>query len=487
MDSYDDLLRPRRSAADPAREAPAGVFPDALRALASRDIPAELQAALEVPEPVALQRPRELHRRQLAAMLAGFAAAETPAQAAEALLLAGAEALGASSAAVVGLAPPGRLELVLHRGLPADVVERYRSLALEAPLPAAEVVRSGQPTWIGGPEELRARYPELEPVRAATGDASFAAVPLAAGGEVWGALVLGFPGPLAAHLEGGGRELVLAVGRACAQGLRSEDARRRSRAALERAEAAEVEARRIAELQQALMAAVGHDLRTPLAVVSMGAKLLLQRGGLDDRQARTVAQISASASRMEAMIRDLLDVSRARMGGGIPVTPAAARIESICSAAIQELRETWPERSIALSLQGTGAGWWDASRLVQVVSNLVSNALEHGHPESEVRVRATSDGKELRLEVQNDGAPIAPELLPEVFEPFRRGGAAPRGGLGLGLFIVREIVRAHGGEVSVESDAARGTTFTVRLPMFAGRGGAGGGGGRERARSAGDR
>jgi PAS domain S-box-containing protein len=243
---------------------------------------------------------------------------------------------------------------------------------------------------------------------------------------------------------------------------RIEEAQRDTIAELARAER---EAREIGRLQERLMAIVGHDLRTPLSVIHLGITTALQRGGLAPEQERTLTRIARSSQRMRGIIEDLLDYSRARQGQTIPVEKASVDLGELCRRVLAELRSIAGARELLLSVSGDPTLAADAGRLAQVISNLVGNAVQHGAGPIDVAVRAADE--QVHLSVHNEGAPIPPEVLPEVFEPFRRGdrqGGGGKGSVGLGLFIVREVVRAHGGEVEVRSDASSGTTFTVRLP-----------------------
>jgi signal transduction histidine kinase len=236
------------------------------------------------------------------------------------------------------------------------------------------------------------------------------------------------------------------------------------RAARGRAEAAEAEARRVGELQERLAAVVGHDLRTPLAAIRLSADALAAKP-LDPAGRRAAARIASSSQRMEAIVRDLLDFAHARGGGGIPVALGPARLDEIARQACQEA-EAASGRSIRLEARGDCALVADASRLGQVVANLVANALDHA-PGADVAVRVDGLERHVRLDVHNDGPPIAPEALAHLFEPFRRTprrSEAHGAHLGLGLFIVAEVARVHGGTVAVSSSAEAGTTFSVTLP-----------------------
>ncbi|HVI96952.1 MAG TPA: HAMP domain-containing sensor histidine kinase, partial [Anaeromyxobacter sp.] len=242
------------------------------------------------------------------------------------------------------------------------------------------------------------------------------------------------------------------------------------RRALGALEARDRERRRTAELQGRLLGIVGHDLRTPLTAIQAGAALL-SRQTLPPAEARTAARILSSSRRMARMIHDLLDWTRVREGGGaLPLARQSADLGEICRAVVEEARLDPARRAVELARDGDLSGEWDPDRLQQALGNLVSNALRYAPASAPVRVRATGQGARVRVEVENDGPPIPPEVMRSMFEPFRRGEEveAAAGGLGLGLFIVRSIVEAHGGRVDVASGPGRPTTFSVVLPRGAG-------------------
>jgi signal transduction histidine kinase len=169
---------------------------------------------------------------------------------------------------------------------------------------------------------------------------------------------------------------------------------------------------------------------------------------------------------MHEIIQDLLDLARARRGIGISVSRRPASAVDVCTQAVAELQQVHPERVIRLSASGDLKLEADPSRLLQAVSNLVGNALQHGAPDADVSVEAAEELDDVVIRVRNAGSPIPEALIEDIFEPFRRGEAPGEGtaGLGLGLFIVREIARAHGGSVSASSAEGAGTTFELRLP-----------------------
>jgi len=174
---------------------------------------------------------------------------------------------------------------------------------------------------------------------------------------------------------------------------------------------------------------------------------------------------------MRQIIHSTIDYTHAQRDG-LPVSPReGVDFHAVCERVLQEFRLLHPQRRIVYEAEGDPTGTWDEGRLEQIVQNLVGNALKYSPPESPVTVRWHREGDppegDLVVTVHNEGRPIDPALLPHVFEPFRAGerdASSEKGSMGLGLFIVREIVRAHGGAVSATSDAERGTTFAVRLP-----------------------
>jgi signal transduction histidine kinase len=223
------------------------------------------------------------------------------------------------------------------------------------------------------------------------------------------------------------------------------------------AEARAREAHRRARQHEHLMAVAGHDLRTPLQTVIMGARLVTQQGLLTPAQAVTAGRMARSAERAAGIIRDLLDLGRARQGMAVRITPRPTDLGALAAAAVVELEQAYPERVICCTVRGDAAGVWDAGRLSRVLSNLVQNALEHGGPLARVAVEVDGQADAVRLAVRHDGPPMSRERIARVLEPAS-------GHAGLGLAIVREIVRAHGGAVAARSSPEDGTVFEVALP-----------------------
>jgi signal transduction histidine kinase len=209
---------------------------------------------------------------------------------------------------------------------------------------------------------------------------------------------------------------------------------------------------------------LSHDLRTPLGAVTAGAALLAVPEDNPQRRGRVATRILNSAQRMERMIADLLDLTSVRLGGAIPIKRQQTDLQAVCEAVVVESRAARPEAVLRLQTRGNLVGPWDADRLAQVVSNLINNAIQHGD-RTPVTVTAEEDGNAVTLAVHNGGTPISQDLLPSIFEPLARGDRGDRlHNIGLGLFIARAIVSAHGGEIGVRSSAELGTTFMARLP-----------------------
>ena len=209
---------------------------------------------------------------------------------------------------------------------------------------------------------------------------------------------------------------------------------------------------------------LGHDLRNPLNAITMGSHLLAPK--VAPAQQRTVSRIQSSALRMERMIGQILDFTRARSGGGIPLVRGPADLVAVTAQVVDELAIVYPGRAIETTVEGDGQGLWDVDRLAQVFSNLIANALTYGRKDRPVAVSVTADADSVRWAVRNEGEPIPADLLPTLFDPFRRARHAKQAGtqgLGLGLFITREIIREHKGAILAESDD-RGTVLALTLP-----------------------
>ncbi|HEX8701932.1 MAG TPA: hybrid sensor histidine kinase/response regulator [Myxococcaceae bacterium] len=229
--------------------------------------------------------------------------------------------------------------------------------------------------------------------------------------------------------------------------------------------------RQRADFEQYLAGIVGHDLRNPVNAISLAAEQVLRRSDLDEPLRRTMSRIQTSAERMNRMIDTTLDFTQARLGSGLRMVRKPVDLHLVIQRVVGEVQLAWPERRIEVMHVGDGTGEWDADRLAQVLTNLLTNALKYSPAGTPVKVRAEGEPESFLLEVHNLGEPIPRELLPRLFLPMKRGEAeAERSerSLGLGLFIVDHIVGAHGGRIDVQSDREQGTRFTVRLPRRSG-------------------
>jgi len=217
------------------------------------------------------------------------------------------------------------------------------------------------------------------------------------------------------------------------------------------------------DFEKWILAIVGHDIRDPLNAIHLAA-LGLQHVSDTPGVRKYTDIVARGVDRIQHIVGDLLDLSRAREGAGIPIEPKSTDLRTVCQQIIDELGGIAHDRRIVLDCEADGRGAFDEHRVLQAVSNLASNAVRHGTPGSPVRVRLTGDDQKVAIEVHNQGA-IPQDILPRIFEPFRSGRHyASRGdGLGLGLFIANAIARAHGGDLSVDSSGGA-TMFRMTLP-----------------------
>lgn len=217
-----------------------------------------------------------------------------------------------------------------------------------------------------------------------------------------------------------------------------------------------------AALRERFIGILGHDLRQPLNTLTIGAQSL-GRAALGAREARTVKRLASAAARMNRMIADILDLTRSRTGGGLQISRCPSNVLEICRRAVEDMRIGHPTASIVLEESGDAEGEFDGDRLTQMMTNLIANAIEHGASTGPIGVRVAGSDDRVTVSVENAGTPIPPELMAHLFDPFRSGRAPGSTGLGLGLFIVDQIVRGHTGSIGVESDE-RSTRFTISLP-----------------------
>ena len=259
-------------------------------------------------------------------------------------------------------------------------------------------------------------------------------------------------------------QLVLATLRARDEADSARDAQRSAELLAAALQQRADELQSIAEFRERLIGIVGHDLRNPLNTMLLASGLLLGQASLTELEARLVNRIVDSGGRMARMITQVLEFTRANLGGGFSLALAATNLDDVCRDIADELGLA-TSVPIELTVCGDVSGRWDGDRLAAVMSNLAGNAAEHAEAGTAATIALRDDGATVVAEITNRGACIPAHLLPEMFLPFRSGAAAqpPAGHMGLGLYISSEVVRAHGGTLEVRS-TDRTTTFTVRLP-----------------------
>jgi signal transduction histidine kinase len=224
--------------------------------------------------------------------------------------------------------------------------------------------------------------------------------------------------------------------------------------------------------KEMFLAILGHDLRTPIGAVMTSAKFMLETKELVEPHLTLTSRIVSSTSRMNQMVGALLDFTRSRLGGGIPIDPASLNMGKVVHDVVNEIKAAHPDRRIEVDARGSLTGHWDCARISQVLTNLVGNAIEHGSDRTIITIAVQGDEKEVRVSIHNRGAAIPEEQMDGLFNAMKRQGMAdkadgPSANLGLGLYIADQIVRAHKGRIEVKSSEEAGTTFTVHLPRRA--------------------
>lgn len=217
---------------------------------------------------------------------------------------------------------------------------------------------------------------------------------------------------------------------------------------------------------------LGHDLRSPLSSIVMSASFLLETAELPEPIRARVASIASSAKRMSQMVADLIDFARTQFGGDMLIVRAEVDAKKVIDDVADEIKASKPSSVVQVEASGDLRGQWDRHRLMQALANLVANALEHGSRESPVNVIARGTPDEVAITVQNQGRVIPAETLNQIFDGTAQDkpdAAAGSDHLGLGLYIVANIVRAHSGQIEAASSVEAGTTFTVHLPRQADR------------------
>ncbi|WP_410505625.1 sensor histidine kinase [Janthinobacterium sp.] len=226
------------------------------------------------------------------------------------------------------------------------------------------------------------------------------------------------------------------------------------------------------ESQNLFLAILGHDVRSPLGAISMGAQVLLRDDTLSAKSLKVASRILNSTGRVTEIVSDLLDFATSHLGDGIPVSPAAMNFAKVCDAVIEEARAFHPDRMIELASTGDMHAVWDSARISQAFSNLLANAIQHGSQTDPISIAVSGEKEDIVWTIRNTGEVITAANRRTIFDPAKRFALRPASerslghpqNLGLGLYITRDIVSAHGGHISITSTKEEGTTFTVRLP-----------------------
>jgi signal transduction histidine kinase len=223
--------------------------------------------------------------------------------------------------------------------------------------------------------------------------------------------------------------------------------------------------------KEMFVAMLGHDLRTPLGAIIGSAHIMVSTKDLPEIALKRAFLILNSGQRMNALVDDLLDFTRSRLGRGIPIVRADMDISKVCRQTVEEIAALHPQRVVNFDATGEVQGQWDRDRLTQAFSNVISNAVQHGADQTPINVLVRGGGDDVEVAIQNRGAVIPASELDKIFNPLYRiegdKPVAPRENLGLGLYITERIVAAHGGTIGVESSDENGTTFTITLPRRA--------------------
>ncbi|WP_309893865.1 PAS domain-containing sensor histidine kinase [Archangium sp.] len=387
---------------------------------------------------------------RLQAVTSAISRALTPEDVARAVIAEAIEGIGAGSGTVYSVEPEGgALRLLYAEGLPAQMVTDHEAVPLKAPQPMASVARSGTPLWLESREELLQRFPAMEQTLKASANHSWAILPLLGSSGPLGALMIGFSHPHPLSEED--RTFLLALSHQVSQAFERANLYLAARAAV--------------RVREDFLSVAGHELRTPLTSLKLQLQLL-ERSRPTHLSEPRLRAMGRQVERLESLVASLLDVGRLSEGR-MSLELGDVELHALTREVLGRLAEVFERAGCEVHLEAPVPvhGRWDAQRLDQVLVNLLTNAAKYGAGRP-VHVRVEEAGAFARLTVRDEGIGIAPEALPRLFGRFERAVSDSQyGGLGLGLYISRQLVEAMGGRVCVESRLQEGATFTVELPL----------------------
>jgi signal transduction histidine kinase len=403
---------------------------------------------------------------RLLAVTAALARATTREEVAETALREGIASVGAVAGGLGILTNDGAsIERLAMLGYPEEIVEGTRFLPLDALGPIATTARTGAAVWLGTNEELFSQYPQMASIPARRRFGATVSVPLSVGGQTIGVMSLRFAEER--PFDRAARDLIEAIAGQCAQAL--------ERARLYEAErTARAEAEEAVRARDQFLSIAAHELKTPVTALKGSAQLLLRRharGLLDaDRLTRTLAILEISADRLAQLTDDLLDVSRIRTGH-LPLDPHATDLVALVREAMRRASEQLGarQRLIFEARDPIEPVWADAGRIEQVLTNVLDNAMKYSPGDGTVAVTVRAESEGVVTEVRDNGIGLPPGAAETIFTPFGRAANAVVGslpGMGLGLYICRNILERHGGWIRAESDGEGcGTTVSFWLPF----------------------
>ncbi|MBW4566145.1 MAG: GAF domain-containing protein [Mojavia pulchra JT2-VF2] len=401
---------------------------------------------------------------RLQSVTAAFSESLTPLQVADVIVDQGIAALGANFALVALVSETGtELEVLRTVGCEPDQMNGWQRFPLNAPVPLAEAVRTGQPIWAEPSQKRAIRYPHLREKYELHSFEAWISIPLIVEGRAIGGMSFGFME--LQQLDGEEQVFILSLAQQCAQAIartRLYEAERTARSAAEAAN----------RIKDEFLAVLSHELRTPLNPI-LGWSKLLRSGKLDAAKTdHALETIERNAKLQTQLIEDLLDVSRI-LQGKLSLNIAPVNLIPTIEAAIETVQLAAQAKSIQIETifdPNVGQVLGDSARLQQVIWNLLTNAVKFTPSGEQVKIRLFCIDSQAQIQVSDTGKGIHPDFLPHVFEYFRQADATTTrkfGGLGLGLAIVHHLVELHGGTVDAESAGeGLGATFTVRLPLI---------------------